>query len=199
VVALSAFLALLPGYGYRAAGEIMRAVDGGDLDAALSAVTLAHVQLHRDRETLASVSSAAAHLTTETMHAPGPIPVGALAHRLSVKPATLRKWERAGILTPVRDRAGHRAYAPEDVRDAQLAHLLRRGGHRLDHIATVIAQVRTAGGPEALRDSLADWRERLTARGRAMLTGAARLHDYLDFRDRNDTRPARGGDGRGAS
>jgi DNA-binding transcriptional MerR regulator len=40
----------------------------------------------------------------------------------------LRKWERAGLLEPQRDPAtGYRVYAPADVRDAQLAHQLRRG------------------------------------------------------------------------
>lgn len=85
----------------------------------------------------------------------------------------LRKWERAGILRPRRDR-GTRVY-----RDADLAHLLRRGGYPLARIATVIDHTRRAGGAEALADSLADWRRRLTARGRAMLTGAARLDAYL--------------------
>jgi DNA-binding transcriptional MerR regulator len=195
VVALDAFLALVRGFGHRAAGGIMRAAARGDLEAVLSTLDAAHGQLQRDRETLASVASAAKHLAADPLPAAvdrtgGPIPVGALAHRLSVKPATLRKWEKAGILTPVRERGtGYRAYSAEDVRDAELAHLLRRGGYRLDHIARVVAQVRAAGGTEALAGSLAGWQERLTARGRAMLRGSAALDGYLTFVQTNAAPP----------
>ncbi|WBB80383.1 MerR family DNA-binding transcriptional regulator [Micromonospora sp. WMMD882] len=183
--ALSAYLALIPGHGHATAGEIMRAVNRGDVDTALRAVDRSHVLLQRDRETLDAVEAAVAVLTGAPPAPPDrpALPIGALAHRLGVRPATLRKWERAGILRPARDPAtGHRAYRPDDVRDAELAHLLRRGGHRLDHIAAVLGQVRAAGGAEPLADSLRQWRRRLTRRGLAMLTGAARLADHLDRR-----------------
>lgn len=184
--ALAAYLALVQGYGYRAAGEIMRSVLRGDLPAALAVIDSAHVQLHRDRETLDRVSSAAVVLASRTPTAPSPqepVSVGVLAHRLGVTPATLRKWERAGILSPARSRSA-RSYSPDDVRDAELAHLLRRGGYLLRHIATVIEQVHAAGGPGPLAASIDQWRERLTARGRAMLTASGRLADYLSLLDR---------------
>ncbi|MFD1370251.1 MerR family transcriptional regulator [Actinoplanes sichuanensis] len=177
--ALAAYLGLLPGYGYPAAGEIMRAVLRADLDAALAVIDAAHVQLRRDRDTVTAVAAALVE-TPAPGHLPDrPVSVGVLAHRLGVTPATLRKWERAGILAPSRARTA-RVYSPDDVRDAELAHLLRRGGYLLGHIATVIEQVRAAGGPGPLAASIAQWRQRLTARGRAMLTGSARLSDYLD-------------------
>ncbi|MGC4810124.1 MerR family transcriptional regulator [Micromonospora sp. DT228] len=181
--ALSAYVALIAGHGYAASGEIMRAVNRGEIDAALRIVDDCHALLQRDRETLDAVETAVATLTAtrpqpQTRKA---VSVSVLAHRLGVRPATLRKWERAGVLRPARDPATHyRAYLPDDVRDAELAHLLRRGGYRLDHIAGVLRQVRGAGGAEPLAASLSRWRERLTERGRAMLTGAARLADYLD-------------------
>ncbi|WP_433290827.1 TioE family transcriptional regulator [Actinoplanes sp. CA-030573] len=106
--------------------------------------------------------------------------VGPLAGRLGVRPATLRKWEAAGLVTPRRDRrTGYRVYAAADVRDARLVHQLRRGGYRLAAIAPVIAQVRAAGGVAPLAGMLADWQARLTARGRALLSGAAALDAYL--------------------
>ncbi|NBH03542.1 MerR family transcriptional regulator, partial [Amycolatopsis sp. SID8362] len=64
----------------------------------------------------------------------------------------------------------------------ELAHLLRRGGYPLTHIATVVEQVRTAGGTESLARALAGWRDRLTRRGLAMLDAAARLGEYLKLR-----------------
>ncbi|GIJ30633.1 MerR family transcriptional regulator [Micromonospora qiuiae] len=181
--ALSAYLALIAGHGYAASGEIMRAVNRGEIDVALRAIDRSHALLQRDRETLDGVEAAVAILTAAK---PQPqsrkaVPISVLAHRLDVRPATLRKWERAGILQPARDPAtGYRLYSPDDVRDAQLAHLLRRGGYRLEHIADVLRRVRDAGGAEPLAASLRQWRGRLTERGQAMLTAAARLADHLD-------------------
>jgi DNA-binding transcriptional MerR regulator len=215
VAALDAFLALVPGFGFAAAGEIMRAVHRGELDAAFRVVEGAHARSLADRATLDSVEVAVAELSAGlgpapdagTVDAPvldagaldaarprggarprGPVraradevvPIGAVAHRLGVTPATLRKWERAGILVPHRDRGTrHRVYRAADLRDADLAHLLRRGGYPLAHIATVLDHTRRAGGAEALAASLADWRQRLTTRARAMLSGAASLDKYL--------------------
>jgi DNA-binding transcriptional MerR regulator len=180
--ALRAYLALIPGHGYAAAGDIMRAVNRGELEVALRAIDHGHALLQRDRETLDAVAAAIETLAGAGRQPPGrtAVPISVLAHRLGVRPATLRTWERAGLLRPTRDPGtGYRVYSPADVRDAELAHLLRRGGYRLDHIAGVLGQVRDAGGAEALAASLHQWRARLTARGQAMLTGAGCLADYL--------------------
>ncbi len=189
--ALRAFLALVRAYGHATATEVMHALGEGDLDDALMVVDRGHEQLLRDRATLESVRAAVAGLTAEGAPALRPFSVGELAYRLRLTPATLRNWEDAGILTPERDRAtGHRRFRAEDVRDAELAHLLRRGGYPLEHIATVMGQVRSAGGTEALAEALEDWRGRLTRRGLAMLEAAARLNDYLAVADaRHDAAP----------
>ncbi|WP_343450739.1 MerR family transcriptional regulator [Micromonospora oryzae] len=198
VRALRAYLALIPAHGYATSGEIMRAVNAGDVDTALRAIDRSHAQLLRDRETLDSVEVAVGLLTRPPaasrpdrpptarpdLSPPGrperPLAIGGLARRVGVTPAALRKWERAGILAPSRGQAtGYRLYSADDVRDAELAHLLRRGGYRLDHIATVVRQVRDAAGTEPLAESLENWRRRLTDRGRAMLTAAVRLAEHL--------------------
>ncbi|GAB3442992.1 TioE family transcriptional regulator [Streptomonospora sediminis] len=193
--ALRAYLALVPAYGYAAAGRIMNALHGGGLDHALAIIDGGHSQLLRDRETLDGVRKAVDHLTAESGTAadrpigPDVRTIGELAHRLGVTPATLRNWEDAGIIAPARDpETGYRVFGPGDIRDAELAHLLRRGGYLLDHIADVVHQVRTAGGTGSLSASLDDWQQKLTARGRAMLTAATRLDHYLHLLDR--TAPA---------
>ncbi|MFE7191716.1 TioE family transcriptional regulator [Kitasatospora sp. NPDC057541] len=185
--ALRTFLALVRAYGHRTAGAIMNAVHDGRTDDALTAVHGGHTQLLRDRETLTAVRAAVDHLATaavpgDTGEPTGPLPrsIGELAHRLRLTPATLRTWEAAGILRPARDPAtGYRVFHPSDVRDADLAHLLRRGGHRLQDIAAVVEQIRTAGGTSALGATLAGWQQRLTDRGLAMLNAASHLHNYL--------------------
>jgi DNA-binding transcriptional MerR regulator len=179
--ALRAFLALVRAYGHATATEVMHAVRDGDLDDVLMVVDRGHEQLLRDRATLESVRAAVAGLTAEAVPEVRPFSVGELAHRLRLTPATLRNWEEAGVLAPERDSAtGYRRFDAEDVRDAELAHLLRRGGYPLDHVAAVVRQVRAAGGAGALSEALEDWRRRLTGRGLAMLDAAAHLSRYLE-------------------
>ena len=180
--ALRAFLALVPGHGHQAATVIMQAVNRGAAEDALRLIDESHAQLLDDRRTLQAVEAALRDL--------GPVPrergdtfVGPLARRLGVRPATLRKWERAGLVQPRRDpRTGYRVYSPADARDALLVHQLRRGGYRLEQIAPLVAGVRSAGGVAPLESMLRDWRGRLSARGRAMLAGAAALDAYLGGR-----------------
>ncbi|MET7424945.1 TioE family transcriptional regulator [Dactylosporangium sp. NPDC005555] len=177
--ALDAFLALVPGHGHQAATAIMQAVNRGDVGDALRLVGEGHVQLLDDRRTLLAVEVATSGLRP-VVQGRGDTFVGPLSRRLGVRPATLRKWERAGVVRPGRDpRTGYRVYSAADVRDASLAHQLRRGGYLLEQIAPVIAQVRSAGGVAPLEAMLGDWRARLEGRSRAMLAGAAALHAYL--------------------
>ena len=187
--ALRTFLALVPAHGHQTATDIMRAANEGDLDAALALLDESHAQLLRDRETLAEVEAALRDLaSSEPEEIPsrrGTIFIGGLARQLGIGPATLRKWERAGLLSPRRDpETGYRVYSPADVRDARLAHQLRRGGYLLRQISPLVEQVRNAGGIEPLRATLDGWRAGLTARGLSMLAAAAELSDYLERRHR---------------
>ncbi|MYR44424.1 TioE family transcriptional regulator [Streptomyces sp. SID5910] len=184
--ALRAFLALVPGHGHRTATSIMRAVNRGADDEAYRLVDESHAQLLDDRRTLRAVESALRDLEPTTAPEPAAVPgpgavfIGPLAGRLGIRPATLRKWERAGLVRPRRDpHSGYRVYGEADVRDARLVHQLRRGGYLLEQIAPLIAQVRAAGGLEPLEGALGDWHARLSARGRALLAGAAELDAYL--------------------
>ncbi|MEV4617384.1 MerR family transcriptional regulator [Asanoa sp. NPDC049573] len=177
--ALHAFLALVPGHGHRTATAIMRAINAYAVEEALTLVDRTHAQLLEDRGTLRAVEAALRDLAPVARERADTF-VGPLARRLGVRPATLRKWERAGLVQPRRDRrTGYRVYTAADVRDAQLVHQLRRGGYPLERIAPLIAQVRSAGGVAPLESTLHDWHARLAARGRALLAGAAALDAYL--------------------
>lgn len=184
--ALRAYMSLIAAHGHAAAGRIMRAVNTGRLDEALTAIDEGHRQSLRDRATLDAVRAAVDHLVAQGDAVPArtgdraPRTIGGLARRLEVTPATLRNWEAAGILAPAREPVtGYRVFRADDIRDAELAHLLRRGGYPLEHIAAVVRRVRAAGDTEALAAALEDWQRKLTARGVAMLTAAADLDHYL--------------------
>lgn len=176
--ALRAFLALVPGHGHQTATSIMRAVNQGEVDEAFRLIDDSHAQLLDDRRTLQAVESALRDLEPTAAPEPdaasgpdassGPVDrfIGPLAEELGIRPATLRKWERAGLMRPRRDPlTGYRVYDESDVRDARLSHQLRRGGYLLEQIAPLIAQVRSAGGLEPLEAALTDWRGRVSAAG----------------------------------
>ncbi|WYW17751.1 TioE family transcriptional regulator [Amycolatopsis coloradensis] len=178
--ALRAFLALVPGHGHATATAIMRAVNQDAVEEALRLIDESHAQLLDDRRTLQAVAAALRDLEPVAQER-GEMFVGPLARKLGVRPATLREWERAGLLRPERDpKTGYRVYSAADVRDAKLTHQLRRGGYLLERIAPVLDQVRSAGGVVPLESTLRDWHSRLSARGRALLSGAAALESYLD-------------------
>ncbi|GAA4427052.1 TioE family transcriptional regulator [Georgenia halophila] len=186
---LAAYLALVLAFDSSTSRRLMRAVTAGRLDEALEHIDDGHALLARDRSTLRTVETALTDLgpgAPET--AVGirlPYSVGELARHLGLSPATLRTWERAGVLVPRRDpRTGHRQYLASDVREAELAHLLRRGGRPLDTIATVLGELRDAGSLDALLTTLDRWRRDLTSRGRAQLHAAGELSAYLDALDR---------------
>jgi DNA-binding transcriptional MerR regulator len=187
--ALRAFLALVPGHGHQTAASIMQAINRDATEDALRLIDESHAQLLDDRRTLQAVEAALRDLEPVPVER-GDTFVGPLSRRLGIRPATLRKWERAGVVQPRRDpQTGYRVYSAADVRDALLAHQLRRGGYLLEQISALIAQVRAAGGVAPLASMLRDWHARLSARSRAMLTGAATLDAYLGCR------PAPPGDG----
>lgn len=189
--ALRTYLALVAAFGHATAAEVMTAVHAGRLDGALTAVDRGHARLLRDRETLAAVREAVDDLTAFPSAPPAPLTaersplsVGELARHLGLTPATVRTWEAAGILSPGRDRAtGHRVYLAADLRDAELAHLLRRGRYPLARIAVVVRQIRRAGGTGELAEALTGWQRRLTEQGVAMLTAGGLLGTYLALKD----------------
>lgn len=184
--ALRAFLALRRGHGHQQATEIMHATNRGDTESAYRLIDAAHVALLAERDTRTEVATALGSLATTTpapVHG-RPLTVGELGRRIGVHPATLRAWETEGILRPDRDRAtGYRHYGPDCVRDAEIARQLRRGGYPLAQVARFVESLRAAGGADALGAFLDSWQDRLTARSRDLLTGAAQLDTYLTLLD----------------
>ncbi|AMY55415.1 MerR family transcriptional regulator [Rhodococcoides fascians] len=188
--ALDAFVALRRGHGYRPAVDIMRAVNARDDDFAYRTIDADHAALHSERGTYGETAAALKSLSTM---APRPIDgrpltVGELARRLDLHPATLRAWEAEGVVQPTRaPTTGYREYAADAVRDVEIARQLRRGGYRLSQVAHFLESLRGAGGVDELRSFLDAWQARLSARGRDLLVGAARLDAYLRLRDRDSS------------
>lgn len=180
-LALDAFVALVPGHGHAAARAIMVAVRENRLDDALDLIDRSHADLVSARGIVDAVETTLTDITLRSWDTT-PVSIGPLAHQLRVRPATVRRWERVGLLRPRRDHQGHRVYAAGDVRDAHLIGQLRRAGHMIADIRLLLDELRDARDPAHVARALADRRRALDARSRAMLGGAAALHRYLDAR-----------------
>lgn len=183
LAALRAFAALVGAAGRARARQIMVAVNTGHPDRALEVLDLEHGQLLKDRRTLRTVEAALATLD-RPLHAArspaGPCSIGSLARRIGVTPAALRNWEREGVLSPRRSPgSGHRTYSQADQRDAELAFLLRRGGHSIAQVASFIDELRTAGSAAALHRGVHTWNCAVDRRARGLLEAAAALSHYL--------------------
>ena len=118
--ALRAFLALVPGHGHQTATSIMQAINRDATEDALGLIDESHAQLLDDRRTLQAVEAALRDLEPVPQER-GDTFVGPLSRRLGLRPATLLKWERAGLVQPRRNpQTGYRVYYAADIRDALL-------------------------------------------------------------------------------
>jgi DNA-binding transcriptional MerR regulator len=178
-LALDAFLALVRGHGHPTARAVMVAVNAGRVDDALDLIGRSHAALVSARGTVDAVEATLRDITVRSWEG-APLPIGPLAHQLGLRPATVRRWEREGLLRPGRDGQGHRVYRAGDVRDAHLVGQLRRAGHPVAAIRLLLDELRDARDPARVTRALADRRRALNARSRAMLAAAAALDRYLD-------------------
>lgn len=183
--ALLTYRALAPGFGRETATAIMAAVHDGDQALAFRLIDASHAALHEQRLATDAASEALGTAAEEFLDGPpvinGPeLLVGELAAQLGVRTSTLRVWESAELLTPVRE-AGtkYRRYGPVQVRDARIIAMLRRGRYGFEQIRPVLDGLRKAGSTDALRAALAERRGAHDRRTRVMLQGAALLHEYL--------------------
>ncbi len=185
--ALLTYRALRKGYEPLTATRIMRTVHAGDVPGALALVDAAHAALHEERGSLRAAREALEALAgqgTEPVTGDGGLRIGEVAALVGVRTSALRVWEAAGLLAPGRERGtGYRVYGPADVRDARVVHTLRRSHYLFDQIRPVLDGLRREGGGEALRTAIDAREQATTARTRACLEGAGRLHTYLTCTD----------------
>ncbi|WP_369034444.1 MerR family transcriptional regulator [Streptomyces adonidis] len=186
--ALLTYRALQPGYGPLAATAVMRTLHDGDVPGALALVDAAHAGLHEQRTALRATREALEALATGRTPATTPrtadlgLRIGELAALLGVRTSALRVWEAAGLLTPARERGTrYRQFGPDDIRDARLIQTLRRSHYPLDQIRPVLEELRQQGSTEELRAAVVARGEALAGRTRAMLAGAGRLAEYIEY------------------
>jgi DNA-binding transcriptional MerR regulator len=186
--AVQAARAMIAGYGWDRALEIMRAAHQGDMADMLTRVDALHADLARRREALDEVLVAlrTLHRMEGEQEVPAParcgqsaLTVGEAARQVGVRPSAIRFWETQGLLQPERDRCSrYRRYRPEQLRRLQMIVLLRNGGYGFEAIHSVLAEL-SAGKPEQALAALKGRREELTAASQRCMAATAALWGYL--------------------
>ncbi|MEU5089608.1 MerR family transcriptional regulator [Streptomyces sp. NPDC021356] len=182
--ALATARELAGGHGWPTARTVMRAVHAGDLRTALAALDASHARLDRERAELAAVGEALATVLADGTFAPSagrrPPRIGEAARAVGVKPPVLRLWEERGLLRPDREPGtGYRRYPGPELQAAHIVALLRRGGHPLAAVGTVLAELRAVGDPGRVRGELAAREDELHRRSLRRLAASAALHAHL--------------------
>ena len=99
--------------------------------------------------------------------------IGAVADRTGLPVETIRFYETSGLLTPQRDRSGHRRYAEADINELEVIQALRQAGMSLKDIRDHLHP--SADEPPARRPlaealmSILDERAAALARARALV------------------------------
>ena len=184
--ALTVARAMIAGHGWQPARDIMGALHGGDLEAALAGVDRGHAELDRERTHIEVVLGAFETIVTSPA-APGSprrgMRVGEVARTVGVRTSALRLWERRGLLQPAREKGtGYRSYDQGELRRAHLVALLRKGGYSHDIVLAVLDEMRTEGPrkPERVRAELARREQELHRRSWRRLRASSMLYAYIE-------------------
>lgn len=186
--AIQAARAMIAGYGWQHALEIMRVAHQGDLAAMLALVDVRHADLARQRQDIDAVLAALRTLRRMEAEQEAPVPVrrerpaltvGEAARQVGVRPSAIRFWEMQGLLHPERDHESrYRRYRPEQVRRLHLIVLLRTGGYSVEAVRSVLAEL-SAGKPEQALAAIEGRHEELIAASHRCMAATALLWSYL--------------------
>ncbi|MBV7705252.1 MerR family transcriptional regulator [Nocardia nova] len=176
VLSAHAYRLLATAVGPAEARDVLRATHSGQpLPALLDA---AHARLDAQRRELRLAKRAAAAIADEPIGdatSADSMTVSELAGALGVRPSTLRHWDAEGLVVPGRaGPRGARLYAPEDVRDARIAHQLRLAGYRIPALRDLLSALRAFRGGD-VSAALAAREVEIDTRSWALFEAAALL------------------------
>jgi DNA-binding transcriptional MerR regulator len=183
--ALRAARALIAGYGWQPAREIMRRVHQSDVAGALARVDACHAELHEKRrqveETLGALETASQAVPQPLLPRPwrSRLYAGEAARRVGVRVSAVRFWEQQGLLQPQRDpETRYRLYGEEQFRRLQAVALLREAGYGFEAIRTVLAEL-AEGRPEPALSAIRRRQAELTEATYRSIAGSGALWGYL--------------------
>jgi DNA-binding transcriptional MerR regulator len=188
VEALRTSRALIAGYGWKQALELMRLVHAGRVEDALAEIDKYHAAFHQERlritETLAVLKAVAdqshqGRTAKEPARKEAAVCVGEAARQAGVRISTIRFWEQQGFLHPNRDSvSNYRVYDAEQLRRLQVIALLRRAGYGFGAICPVVAAL-SAGRIDQAIDVAQDRLRDLAKNSYEATRAAACLWSYL--------------------
>jgi DNA-binding transcriptional MerR regulator len=184
LAALQTSRTLIAGYGWQQALAVMRALHGGDLDAALALVDARHGELDRDRRRVEQMLAALRPLASKSVaytrvRSPQGLRVGEAAKRVGVRVSAMRYWERHGLLTPTRDESSrYRLYDERQMHRLQVIVLLREANYSVDAIASVLNEL-ASGRPERTLEAVEMRRADIARTSRACAKATATLWKYV--------------------
>jgi len=187
---------VLAAFGWEDAATLMTAAHAGDVDRVVELIDHAHAQLDRDRGRIQAALRAFEQVVINPLDADPrmsaalrlmqrqqrPLQIGQLAELLGIRTSALRFWQRSGLLSPTRDRAGYRVYDQIAVRDAHLIHLLRTGGFPTSIIRAALDEMHSSptGRANRVGTELSRRNRELYRRSRRRMRATAALSDYID-------------------
>jgi DNA-binding transcriptional MerR regulator len=187
--ALDASRALIAGYGWMPALEIMQAVHREELSVALALIDELHTKRDRTRRELRAVADGLRHLldvadlSAEQGVSPAALRIGEVAGIVGVRRSAIRFWEGEGLVTARRDReSGYRIYGAHELRDIRIVAMLREASYGFPAIRGILDEVRDLR-PERALAAIADRERALEESGRACLKANALLWTYLEMGD----------------
>lgn len=185
-----AYRELAAGTGPAEAKKIVRAVHRGHLSDVLARLDEAHARIDAERAELRRAKAAARAIADEPIADVRPsdsMNISELAAALGVRTSTLRHWDAEGLAVPAREPArATRRYLPPHVRDARIVHQLRQAGYRIESLRALMPELRSGRRFPDVDTALAARDISIEKRSRALLAGAAALHELLARTATND-------------
>jgi DNA-binding transcriptional MerR regulator len=176
--------AMIEGYGWQYALNVMRDVHAGNLEHALELVDARHAAIDAERRNVRQ-TAAMLEALTEGDNATAPITsraalrVGEAARMAGVTIPTLRFWEAEGLIRPGRDASNrYRLYGNDDLVQLRVIATLRNAGYGIPHIRGVIEELHRRDVAAALHE-VRQRLEDLTTASHACLLATASLATYI--------------------
>lgn len=182
--ALETVRSMIRGYGWQQALEIMRAVQRGDVPAALSLVDARHAAIDHERGQVTRTLEALQVVASRPVPRPRVRPsqglrVSEAARRVGVRVSALRFWEEQGLLHPIRQQgSSYRLYDDQQMHQLQVVVLLREVGYGFDVIRQVLGEL-TSGRPEKAVEAVEKRREELARASWACMEATIAFGNYI--------------------
>ncbi len=180
---LECIRAMVPGFGLKATGDIVKQVQRGNVTEALWRLNASYAALHREKEWMERIVEMLDALdqndirTVESEQEGKRFwDIGEAELQTGVPASAIRYWEKLGLIAPPRNKAnGYRVFDSEHIRQILLIRMMRQSDYPLGAIRQVMREIDLRNAAQAVhiaREAL----RKLDGKIREQLRGAASLY-----------------------